>query len=599
LKASDELVYKYTIRASSKIKSFAIHPKGTHIIVSLMNNKIEVFQMKDYSKSSTIELQGHRTDVRDVSLSNDDTLLLSTSSNEIKVWNTGTRNCIRTMELQNSVYGLCSIFVPGNKYSIVGTKVGELAIFDLTSGTLVESIKGHEGAIWSMDVKPDSTGFVTGSADKEIKFWEFELVSDSKEAKAKRLSINNTRTLKMNDEILCVKYSRDCKFVAASLLDNTVKVFYEDTLKFVLSLYGHKLPVMALDMSSDSTLIATGSADKNVKIWGLDFGDCHKSIFAHDDTITQIKFVHKTHYFFTCSKDRTVKYWDADKFEHIQTLEGHHSAIWGMTLSTDGGVLITSSQDRSLRMWERTDEQLFLEEEKEKQLEQTFESEETKRDDNFNNQLDKANNESGPASRRTGETMKSAEKIVEALEMAEEDRLVHEDYLRELVEVEKQLTPEELQERREKNKPVVALPTPNPLFLGLNASGYLLKTLKEIKSNDLEQSLLVMPFSSVLKFVEYLLIWIREGSQIELSCRCLFFLLKIHNNQLISNKNLVNTLHELKEVTRNRLQDLKDSIGFNRAALQFLKRNIELSTNTEFFEASLKFVKQNKKQKVK
>ena len=56
-----------------------------------------------------------------------------------------------------------------------------------------------------------------------------------------------------------------------------------DSLKFFLSLYGHKLPVMCIDISSDGALIVTGSQDKNIKIWGLDFGDCHKSIFAHDD----------------------------------------------------------------------------------------------------------------------------------------------------------------------------------------------------------------------------------------------------------------------------------------------------------------------------
>ena len=53
--------------------------------------------------------------------------------------------------------------------------------------------------------------------------------------------------------------------------------------QFFLSLYGHKLPVLCLDISSDSKLLVSGSADRNVKIWGLDFGDCHKSIFAHDD----------------------------------------------------------------------------------------------------------------------------------------------------------------------------------------------------------------------------------------------------------------------------------------------------------------------------
>ena len=62
-----------------------------------------------------------------------------------------------------------------------------------------------------------------------------------------------------------------------------------DTLKFFLSLYGHKLPVLSMDISSDSTLLISGSADKNIKIWGLDFGDCHRSIFAHSDSIMQVR----------------------------------------------------------------------------------------------------------------------------------------------------------------------------------------------------------------------------------------------------------------------------------------------------------------------
>lgn len=35
------------------------------------------------------------------------------------------------------------------------------------------------------------------------------------------------------------------KLLAVALLDCTVKVFFLDSLKFFLSLYGHKLPVRA------------------------------------------------------------------------------------------------------------------------------------------------------------------------------------------------------------------------------------------------------------------------------------------------------------------------------------------------------------------
>jgi WD40 repeat protein len=84
------------------------------------------------------------------------------------------------------------------------------------------------------------------------------------------------RTLRVGDEVLALRYSRHTDpqklLLAVALLDATVKVFFEDTLKFFLSLYGHKLPVLAMDVSADGTLLVTASSDKNVKLWGLDFG---------------------------------------------------------------------------------------------------------------------------------------------------------------------------------------------------------------------------------------------------------------------------------------------------------------------------------------
>ena len=96
-------------------------------------------------------------------------------------------------------------------------------------------------------------------------------------------------------------------------------------MKFFLSLYGHRLPVLTLDVSTDGTLLVTGSADKNVKIWGLDFGDCHKSMFAHQDNVMAVKFVPRTHYFFSAGKDKLIKMWDADKFVQITTIRAHYA----------------------------------------------------------------------------------------------------------------------------------------------------------------------------------------------------------------------------------------------------------------------------------
>ena len=84
-----------------------------------------------------------------------------------------------------------------------------------------------------------------------------------------------------------------------ALLDCTIQLLHLDTLKPFLALYGHKLPVLCMDVSSDSLLLVSGGGDKNVRLWGLDFGDCHKSLLAHGDTVTAVRFVPGSHYFFS------------------------------------------------------------------------------------------------------------------------------------------------------------------------------------------------------------------------------------------------------------------------------------------------------------
>ncbi len=162
------------------------------------------------------------------------------------------------------------------------------------------------------------------------------------------LSASLIRQLLLPHDILAIAYSPtkqvDKLLVSIALLDGTVKLLYDDSLRFFLSLYGHKLPVLCLDISDDCALLVSGSADKTIKIWGLDFGDCHRSLFAHDDSVTAVKFQAQTHYFFSCSKDGRIKYWDADRFECILLLSGHKGSVWSLALTVEGSLLLSAGE---------------------------------------------------------------------------------------------------------------------------------------------------------------------------------------------------------------------------------------------------------------
>jgi U3 small nucleolar RNA-associated protein 12 len=60
--------------------------------------------------------------------------------------------------------------------------------------------------------------------------------------------VRERRVLELTDEALCCCLGGE-RFLAVGLLDNTARVFFADTFKFFLTLYGHSLPVTCIDIS--------------------------------------------------------------------------------------------------------------------------------------------------------------------------------------------------------------------------------------------------------------------------------------------------------------------------------------------------------------
>ncbi|TIB97034.1 hypothetical protein E3Q18_02824 [Wallemia mellicola] len=602
---NDRLTPHLVLHSNSKVKSFSFpplpssfdHKAPAQVLLALANNAAEVHAIPQPTKKSvedsqpeavrlhSLDLPGHRADIRALALSSDDQLLASASNGQLKIWNMKTQACLRTIECG---YAICIAFLPGNKTIVVGTKSGNLELYDLISSTQIADVDAHDNTIYGIDISPSKKSFVTASGDKDVKFWDIVQVERDSDTvvdtKVTSVGIVHTRTLKMTDEVLAVKFSPDSRLIAVSLLDSTVKVFFNDSLKFYLSLYGHKLPVLSMDISYDSKLIITSSADKNIKIWGLDFGDCNKSLFGHDGSVMQVKFEKDSHKFWSSSKDATITYWDGDKFEQIQKLHGHQGEIWALVTSNDGQFLVTGSHDKSIRVWEKLDEPLFLEEEREKALEELYEAD---LNEAQNDQDDEK--EAEDVHKATSATLMAGEKIIEALELADEDVNALKDY-EALSDIDK--------------AKVGAPPSRHAQFIAVGnptADEYVLKfVLEKISPAELHDALLVLPFSHVVSLLSYLEIWsekvgsfkwnkikltiIVKGWNIALVARVLFFLLKTHHHQIVANRVMRNTMIGLREKLRTRLSEQKSLVGYNLAALKVIRRAHDADTIAKYLE---------------
>ncbi|KAF4702602.1 Dip2/Utp12 protein, partial [Perkinsus olseni] len=97
--------------------------------------------------------------------------------------------------------------------------------------------------------------------------------------------------------------------------------------------------------------------------------------------------------------------------EEIASLPGHNGDVWSVACDADGALLATGGADRSIRLWKRSDEQMFIEEEQEEALDRQLEEEAAR---------EAAVVTMARPTRRTMETVKSAERLMEALDEVRE-----------------------------------------------------------------------------------------------------------------------------------------------------------------------------------
>ena len=287
---------------------------------------------------------------------------------------------------------------------------------------------------------------------------------------------------------------------------------YVDSMKLLLNLYGHKLPVLSFDISSDNNLLATGSADKNLKIWGMQFGDIHKSIFCHSDSITCVKFIKDTHYVLTASKDKEVKMIDCDTYDEVFVFDSFFGEVWSLTVSSIGDYFVAVSADRGIRIWKQSSEQSFVTDEQEyrqeKQMLKDAEAEFQEIDIARANQVDPfakdkvVKIETEQVTKRSAETIKYGDDLIFAIELADKWR----------EEVDQFSISADLWIQSKKQGTEPERPKPSIHFLGRTIFDHVLLKLKAIRNSDLESSLRFLNYQHSMSLVFYCEHWLRNVS---------------------------------------------------------------------------------------
>jgi WD40 repeat protein len=116
-------------------------------------------------------LQGHHNVVVGVDFSYDSKWLASCSFDKtICIWDVANGTIPRRLRYSDIVYGVA--WSPGGDLLASCSADGIICLWDTATGQLVQTLTGHDGAVWTVDFSADGRLLVSGSEDGSLKLWD-------------------------------------------------------------------------------------------------------------------------------------------------------------------------------------------------------------------------------------------------------------------------------------------------------------------------------------------------------------------------------------------------------------------------------------------
>jgi WD40 repeat protein len=166
------------------------------------------------TKQIVASLEGHEHRINSLAFSPNGQQLATAAGSTIKIWDIATRREGHTFrEPAPDTNFWCAAFAPDGKTLVSGSNNGAVRFWDLPSGRLVTSRRGHSAGVNAVVFSADGKTLATGSEDHLVKLWSVP------------------------------------------------------TAREVVTLRGHAYAVKAVAFSPQGDLLASSGADTTVRLW--------------------------------------------------------------------------------------------------------------------------------------------------------------------------------------------------------------------------------------------------------------------------------------------------------------------------------------------
>ncbi|KAF9528647.1 WD40-repeat-containing domain protein [Crepidotus variabilis] len=260
------------------IRCVRFSPDGKFLATGAEDSKIRVW---DVAKKRIIHvLEGHQQEIYSVDFSRDGQFIASGSGDgTVRVWKMRDQSCktfvISEEDALTNEAGVTSVSIsPDGRLVAAGNLDSAVRIWDVSSGKLVERLRGHSMSVYSVAFMPDGRGLLSASLDKQVKLWDVSRTIGAL-YRGQDLEVTSsgdgpstaTSFVGHKDFVPTVAISSDGHWIASGSKDRSVHFWDSHTGLSQFLLQGHKNSVISTDFNPLGGMFATGSGDYSARIW--------------------------------------------------------------------------------------------------------------------------------------------------------------------------------------------------------------------------------------------------------------------------------------------------------------------------------------------
>ncbi len=326
------------------VNGLAYSPDGLMAAVGLANRTVTLYELETGEAITTFEEPDGLVSALDYSADGD--TILTAAVNTLTLLDVESGNIRQEMQHGVGTFVNSVAISPNSTRALSGALDAEVMVWNLETGEMVRTLRGHSGAVNSVTYSADGSLAASAGSDNRIVIWDM--------ATGGAIKIMTEAS-----NVASVAFSPNDRFVAAGTQLGDVSVWDIESGERLRTLgtddnsASHTQTVNSIAYSPDGQQIITGGDDQLVIVWNAVTGAPVNVFDNHGAGVNALAFAPNGSTAISGDTDGNVYWWSINTEAITRRFTAvHNSEILSAAYTPDGAQLLVSSRDNMLVLWD-------------------------------------------------------------------------------------------------------------------------------------------------------------------------------------------------------------------------------------------------------